>query len=323
MLQPDQGELLHHAARRPGQAIERRGQGVGALRIADQHHPPPFPVRRVIARDAVEVGGEPFRRPLAPEVAQRVEADHGDPLPGQDGRHVLVEARPAAVARQHHREGVPGRLGRGRAGGGDLDQRQAGQAGRRRRQRRAVVPGEPVVGRQQPPGVVGVQHPAVEVGRLGPQRLGERGAGRGRGGRQQRRVVGRQARIALQVVREVLQVAGRHVAGRQLRLEGRHVDARDHSPMLGQQARELGRGSGPALVARQEQHELARLTRRPVQSHLREPAMRDHLLGAAGQGGEQGEAKDAHESDEPLHRKIAPDAPSPITPSSPRLLPDV
>ncbi len=104
-------------------------QHVGALRETDQHHLVALPLLAVVADDLLQIDSESLRHAFAPEVAQRIEADHRHAVFGQGAGHVLVQAGPATIAGNEYRQRVTAALRR------HFHYRQPLQGIRRRSQR--------------------------------------------------------------------------------------------------------------------------------------------------------------------------------------------
>jgi len=81
-----------------------------------------LPFGAVLRHDPGQIGGGLPGRPAAPEVTQAVPAEHGDALAIELLAERLVEASPAAVARQKNHQAVT-------AGARQFDQRHGWLAG--------------------------------------------------------------------------------------------------------------------------------------------------------------------------------------------------
>ena len=108
--------------------LETASIGAAGLVGGEQHQLRALPLPRVVAGDAVQVGGETGRRARTPEIAQRIHAHHRDTGLGQRAGNLLVQPGPAAIAGNEHGEGVA------IAGSRHFHQRQAVQLVRHRRQ---------------------------------------------------------------------------------------------------------------------------------------------------------------------------------------------
>ncbi len=100
------------------QAIDRERQYIGPLRIADDERSLPLPQRGVVPQHLVEILGHSLGSSRAPEVAQRIDPCDRNARIGERRSDLLVDPRPAAIAREQHGKRVT------LDAGGHLDDRQ-------------------------------------------------------------------------------------------------------------------------------------------------------------------------------------------------------